>query len=269
MNRIDQIFSDLRHAKRGGLMPFVTAGDPDLETTVGLLPELEAAGASIVEVGIPFSDPIADGPVIQESMNHALVSGFKVEALFEAVAAARPSLGLGLVAMVSYSIVHRVGLESFVKRAADAGFDGFIFPDLPVEEADDARRVTADHGTILSLLISPTTPIERAKRIAAASSGFVYLLARSGITGERDDLPPELGGRIAELRTATDLPIAVGFGISKPQHVAGVCASADAAIVGSALVRRLAEQRAAGVDAAVAAGADFVRELAGGLPVGA
>jgi len=269
MNRIDQIFSDLRCAQRGGLMPFITAGDPDLASTGRLLPELERAGASICEVGIPFSDPIADGPVIQESMNHALVSGFKVEALFDLIAQVRPTLGLGLVAMVSYSIVHRVGLKPFVKRAAGAGFDGFIFPDLPVEEADDARRVTAEHGTILSLLISPTTPIERAKRIAAASSGFVYLLARSGITGERDDLPAELGQRIAALRTATDLPIAVGFGISKPEHVAGVCAAADAAIVGSALVRRVARQRDAGTDAAVAAGAAFVRELAGGLPVGA
>ncbi len=248
-------------------MPFITAGDPDIATSIRLLPELESAGASIVEMGIPFSDPIADGPVIQASMNEALVRGFKVTDLFDAVRRVRGEVGLGLIAMVSYSIVHRMGLDGFVGRAADAGFDGFIFPDLPVEEADAARAATAAHGTILSMLIAPTTPIERAKRIASASTGFVYVVARAGITGERDELPAELHDRLEQLRTATGLPIVVGFGISKPSHVASVCEAADAAIVGSALVRRISEQRDAGPDAVVAAAGRFVRELMSGLPV--
>lgn len=268
MNRIDQIFADLRATGRGGLMPFLTAGDPDLATSVGLLPEMAAAGASICEMGIPFSDPIADGPVIQASMHHALTAGFRVEALFEAVAAVRPTLEMGLVAMVSYSIVHRMGPERFVGQAVAAGFDGFIFPDLPVEEAWPARAACDGHGAIMSLLIAPTTPIERARQIAAASSGFVYVVARAGITGERDELPEGLGERVAALRTATDLPIAVGFGIGRASHVAGVCEVADAAIVGSALVRRIAERRDDGPAAVREAAGSFVRELAEGLPVG-
>ena len=264
MNRIDRIFSDLRDAGRGGLMPFLTAGDPDLDTTAALLPAVQRAGASIVEIGIPFSDPIADGPVIQESMTHALERGIKVGQVFEMIRGVRASLDLGLVAMVSYSIVHRMGLEPFVKRAAEAGFDGFIFPDLPLDEADAARAVVHDHGLILSMLIAPTTPIDRAQQIAAASSGFVYVVSRSGITGERDDLPPELAERIKKLREATDLPIAVGFGISKPEHVRGITRDADAAIVGSAVVRRIAEGRDQGQDTVVASVASFVEVLAPG-----
>jgi len=275
MNRIDRIFSDLRAAGReggreggrGGLMPFLTAGDPDLQTTAALLHAVRRAGASIVEIGIPFSDPIADGPVIQESMTRALDRGVKVGQVFDMVRGVRDQLDLGLIAMVSYSIVHRMGLEPFVKRAAEAGFDGFIFPDLPLDEADEARAVVHKHGLILSMLIAPTTPTDRAQRIAAASSGFVYVVSRAGITGERDDLPPELTDRLATLREATDLPIAVGFGISRPEHVRGITRDADAAIVGSAVVRRIAEHRQQGGEAVVEAVERFVRELAGGLSV--
>jgi tryptophan synthase alpha chain len=265
MNRIDRIFSDLRSGGRGGLMPFITAGDPDLDTTAALLPAVQRAGASIVEIGIPFSDPIADGPVIQESMTRALDRGIKVERVFEMIRGVRDQLDLGLVAMVSYSIVHRMGLEPFVERAAAAGFDGFIFPDLPLDEADAARAVVSKHGLILSMLIAPTTPTERAQQIAAASSGFVYVVSRAGITGERDDLPPELAERLKKLREATGLPIAVGFGISKAEHVRGITRDADAAIVGSAVVRRIADAREQGADAVVRAVEGFVRELAGGL----
>ncbi|MBI1372115.1 MAG: tryptophan synthase subunit alpha [Phycisphaera sp.] len=241
MNRIEQIFADLRSADRAALMPFITAGYPDLEATAALLPAAQAAGASICELGIPFSDPIADGPVIQASMTEALRHGCHPADIFAMVRGLRDQLDLGLVAMVSYSIVFRIGVKKFVADAADAGFDGFIFPDLPLEEADAVNRVVHDAGLTSTLLIAPTTPDDRAVAIAKASSGFVYVVARTGITGERADLPEGLTARLEKLRGVTDLPIAVGFGVSKPEHVAAVTSVADAAIVGSAVVRRITD----------------------------
>ncbi len=262
MNRIDQIFQTL--GKQGGkaLMPFITAGDGGVELLGKIIPALERGGASICEVGIPFSDPIADGPVIQASMTRALDSGTRVEQVFEQIAAVRDQTELGLVAMVSYSIVYRIGLDTFVKQAAQAGFDGFIFPDLPLEESQPARDAAAKAGLILSMLIAPTTPIQRAQQIAAASTGFAYVVSRRGITGESSALPPELPDRIAKLRDVTDAPMAVGFGISSPDQVRDVVAVADAAIVGSALVRRMHEHPE---DPAAQAQA-MTQELSAGLP---
>jgi tryptophan synthase alpha chain len=264
--RIDNLFTDLKSRGGKALMPFLTAGDPDLDTTVALVEAAERAGASVCEIGIPFSDPIADGPVIQASMSRALDAGLKVEAVFEAIRRVRPRVGLGLVAMVSYSIVHRMGLEAFIQQAKDAGFDGFIFPDLPLEESGAARVAVAEAGLIMSLLIAPTTPIDRAQRIAAASSGFVYVVSRPGITGARTDLPPDLPDRLAKLRDVTDLPMAVGFGVSSAEQVRQVVSVADAGIVGSALVDHV--HRHADQDP-VAAGESFMRGLAAGLPTAA
>lgn len=262
MNRIDQIFQTL--GKQGGkaLMPFITAGDGGVEQLGKVIPALERGGASICEVGIPFSDPIADGPVIQASMTRALNAGITVDQVFEQIASVRGQTELGLVAMVSYSIVYRIGLDAFVKQSAQAGFDGFIFPDLPLEESQAARDAAADAGLILSMLIAPTTPIDRAQQIAAASTGFAYVVSRRGITGESSALPPELPDRLTKLRDVTDAPMAVGFGISNADQVRDVVAVADAAIVGSAMVRRMHEHPA---DAAGQAQA-MTQELAAGLP---
>jgi tryptophan synthase alpha chain len=267
MSRIDDIFAALKARQGKALMPFLTAGDPDIATTGKLIAACESAGASICEIGLPFSDPIADGPVIQASMTHALASGLKQQDVMKLIADLRPTTKLGLVAMVSYSIVYRMGGQSFIKRAADAGFDGFIFPDLPLEESETIRKQVADTGLSMSMLIAPTTPIERAKAIAKASSGFVYLLARAGITGERNDLPPDLSPRIEQLRKVTDLPIAVGFGIANADHVRQVVSVGDAAIVGSAIMRRVAQHRDKGGDAVASEVGRFVRELAVGLDV--
>ena len=261
-NRVNTIFEGLRGRGGKALMPFLTAGDPDLDTTAALVRAAQDAGASVCEIGIPFSDPIADGPVIQASMGRALDAGVRVEAVFEAVARVRSGVELGLVAMVSYSIVHRVGLEAFVGRARDAGFDGFIFPDLPLEESGPARAAAAEAGLILSMLIAPTTPLDRAQQIARASTGFVYVVSRPGITGARRELPPELPARLEDLRAVTDLPLAVGFGVSSAQQVRQVVEVADAAIVGSALVGRVA---GAEPGRAADAGAAFIAELARGL----
>lgn len=269
MNRIDRIFNDLRGGGRTALMPYLTAGDPDVATTGRLIDAAADAGAAVCEVGIPFSDPVADGPVIEASMTHALAQGVTVAQVFETIAAARRRRpDLGLVAMLSYSIVYRIGLEKFVDQAKGAGFDGFIFPDLPLEESAEAVEAVRDAGMILSMLIAPQTEDERVRRIAESCSGFVYVLSRAGITGERDKLPAELSQRVRHLRSVTKLPIAVGFGIASPQHVKDVTAVADAAIVGSAVMRRVAEHRGRGPDAVVEVAGAFIADLARGLSGG-
>lgn len=268
MNRIEAIFAGLRGAGRKGLMPFVCGGYPGPGVVSRLLPELGRAGACVVEIGFPFSDPIADGPVIAAAMHRALEQGCTPASVFAEAAAAREGAGgamdgVGLVAMVSVSIVWRVGIDEMVLQARRSGVDGFIFPDLPAEEGPELLARVRDAGLCAALLVAPTTSEARAARLVAASSGFVYLLARSGITGE-SGAAPEIGDRVRRLREMTDLPIACGFGISTAAHVRAVVAHADAAIVGSALVRRMGEAERAGEDV-VAAGAGLVRELAAGL----
>ena len=265
MNRIDAIFADLRADGRKALMPFITAGHPTLDATAAMLPALQQAGASICELGIPFSDPVADGPVIQASMTYALAQGLHIDAVFDMVAEVRPQLSIGLVAMVSYSIVYRMGVEHFVGRAAEAGFDGFIFPDLPLEEADAVSAPVREAGMVCSLLIAPTTPTDRAERIAAACSGFIYLVSRTGITGESNQLPPDISERVSRLRERSDLPIAVGFGISGAEHVRRITDVADAAIVGSAVVRRINEHQDEPPDQIAQHVGAFVTDLATGL----
>ncbi len=260
MNRIDEIFAGLRSENRRALMPFVCGGHPTLDATGPMIEAAERAGASVVEVGIPYSDPIADGPVIASAMHEALTAGVTVEKVFAEVRAVRERVSLGLVAMVSVSIVNGVGgPEAFCERAKAAGFDGLIVPDSPWEESKAIHDACEAHGLTLSLLIAPTTPAERAAEIAKRCTGFVYLIARAGITGEQKQAP-EIADRVAALREVTDLPIACGFGISTPGHVRAVVEHADAAIVGSALVRRVSgsQDPAGGAEG-------FLRELASGL----
>ena len=263
MSRIDEVFAAQRRVGRRSLAPFVVAGRPSAGALGDTLRALESAGASLVEIGFPFSDPIADGPVIAEAMHKSLEGGATIAGVLDAVRAARGTVSLGLVAMVSVSIVNRIGEEAFVSAARDAGIDGCIFPDLPVEESAGLLGIVRDAGLTASLLIAPTTPADRAARIAEASSGFVYMIARTGITGERGEAP-EIADRVAQLRGVTDLPIACGFGISTPEQVRAVVEHADAAIVGSALVRRIEATIDEHRDAPEAAGA-FVAELAAGL----
>lgn len=259
MGRIDDIFQRVRSENSTALMPFITAGYPTIDVTEQILPKLEAAGASIVEIGFPFSDPIADGPVIASSMHEAIEAGVTPHRTFDMVRRVRPSLELGLIAMVSESIVARMGEERFVNEAADAGFDGLIVPDIDLDAAAGLKDSADARGLTLTLLIAPTSSPDRIDRIVSLCSGFVYLLARVGITGE-SDVAPQIDEQVNRVRAATDLPIAVGFGISSPEHVAAVTSTADAAIVGSALVRRMGE-----ASDPVAAAANFVSDLAAGL----
>jgi tryptophan synthase alpha chain len=240
-SRIAQTFADLRRQDRLALMPFIPAGYPDLATTAAVLLAAQEAGASLIEVGIPFSDPIADGPVIQAAFTKSLEHKLKVADVFEAVASIRDRLTIPLVAMVSFSIVFKYGLDRFLSDARRAGFDGLILPDLPPPEAKAICEKVWAAGLDTILLVAPTTEPARRHEIVALTSGFVYYLSVSGITGERTTLPADLAENLTELRTQTDLPLCVGFGISKPSHIKQLRGFAQGAIVGSAVVRKMTE----------------------------
>jgi tryptophan synthase alpha chain len=242
-------------------MPFVAAGFPDLATTAALLPAIESAGASLIEIGIPFSDPIADGPTIQEAFTLALAKKLKVGDVLRTVASVRSKVSIPLIAMVSYSITYRYGLDRFLKDLKTSGFDGLILPDLPPPEAQSVCDKIRAAGLETILLVAPTTTRERRAEIARLSSGFVYYLSVSGITGERDKLPADLERNVAELKSLTDKPICVGFGISKLQHVAQLKGVADGAIVGSAIVKRSKEHLDEGPAVIASAVGQYCREL--------
>ena len=264
MNPIDALFQRLRSKGRKAFIPFLTAGDPDLASTAHLVRTLADRGADLLEIGFPYSDPIADGPVIQASYTRALERGVSVEDIFAAVRNfAVPDTPL--VAMISYSLIHRRGAEAFLERAAGAGFSGAIVPDLPVEESETLSRLAAQRDFKLIQLVTPTTPRERARAIAQRSSGFLYCVSVTGITGERDRLPPELLEQLAWLRRQTDLPLCVGFGIGRPEHVRMLREVADGVIVGSAFVRHLEKAGSQSLDAISTAIGDLAQSLAGAL----
>ncbi|MEL7264100.1 MAG: tryptophan synthase subunit alpha [Planctomycetota bacterium] len=239
MSAIDQLFTRLRQEDRKALIPFLTAGDPDLQVTGRLMHVLQQAGASLCEVGVPYSDPIADGPVIQSSYQRVLEKGFRLNDVFDLAAEHAPQLEMPLVTMVSYSICYRVGLEEYVRRAKDAGYHGAIVPDLLVEEADAMSAICRKHDFSLIQLVTPTTPRDRQLRIAESSSGFLYFVSVTGITGERNELPPQLLENVQWLREQTPLPICIGFGISSAETARTLAPVADGIIVGSAFVRRI------------------------------
>jgi tryptophan synthase alpha chain len=237
VNAIDQMFTRLRAEGRKAFIPFLTAGDPSLPATAQLVRELVNAGANLVEIGFPYSDPIADGAVVQASYTRALDRGLRTDDIFATIK--ELNTPAPLVGMVSYSLVYRRGQETFLQQAQAAGFSGAIVPDLPVEESESLARLAAERDFKLIQLVTPTTPRKRAVQIANLSTGFLYCVSVTGITGERDRLPDELLDQLAWLRTQTDLPLCVGFGISKPEHVRMLRDVADGVIVGSAIVRRL------------------------------
>ena len=260
MNPVDALFRRLRADGRKAFMPFLTAGDPDAATTAALLPKVAAAGADLIELGFPFSDPIADGPVIQASYSRALDRGLKIDQVFDAVrrATTTPGFVTPVVGMVSYSLIHRRGPDKFVAAAKSAGLSGLIVPDLVSDEADGFADVCRKADCKLILLVTPTTSPERAAKIVSLCTGFVYCVSIVGITGARDAMPVELTAQLARLRTMTDLPLCVGFGVSRPDHVRHLKEIADGVIVGSALVKTLEQ---GGPDAVVS----LVRELSAPL----
>lgn len=239
MNRIDKKFSELKNKKTPAFIPFITAGDPDLQTTRGLILELEKKGADIIELGIPFSDPIADGPVIQASYYRTLLKGVKVSHILEMISEIRKESEIPIVAMVSYSTVYKIGYRAFVEMAASAGLDGLTIPDLPVEENGEIFEIAKSKDFKIVCFVAPTTTDQRMAQITQMSQGFLYYIAVVGITGMRDRLPEDVMQNISKLRQMTNTPIAVGFGVSTPEQAKMIGRSADGVIVGSAIVREI------------------------------
>src|SRR3954453_9897317 len=265
MTKIDELFTKLRKEKRKALMPFITAGDPDLAFTVAVLKEVVGRGAHLFEVGIPYSDPIADGPVIQASYTRALAHKIKLDEILTALGEVAPKVAAPIVTMVSYAIVYRHGLEKYADDVQQRGIAGLIVPDLPVEESPALAKICASREISLVQLVTPTTPRERAVRIAETSTGFLYYVSVAGITGERTKLPPELVDNVGWLRTQTDLPICIGFGISAPEHIKLLAPVADGLIVGSAIVRRIATAAEKPREQVLREVGDYVAELLAAL----
>jgi tryptophan synthase alpha chain len=241
MTRIEQKFQDLRAANRKAFIPFITAGDPDLATTRELILALDRAGADIIELGVPFSDPIADGPVIQRASERALASGTTLKGILKLGKEVREKSQVPLLIMSYYNPLLRYGLEKMAADLKASGYDGVLATDLTVEESEKFVGIMGAAGLNTVFLAAPTSSPERIRKIAAASTGFLYAVSRTGVTGERQELSSELRGFLQELRRHTKVPIAVGFGISRPEHVRAVWQEADGAVVGSAMVRVVEE----------------------------
>ncbi len=242
MTRIGKRFEALRKARKTGFVAYITAGDPDLATTRKLVPELERRGVDILELGVPFSDPLADGPEIQRASQRALRHRVSISDVLDLVADLRQETEIPIVLFTYFNPMHRYGLKRLVDRAAEAGVDGILALDLPPEEAADYKDLMSERGMDTIFLIAPTSGEERIRRIASHTSGFVYYVSRTGVTGERDSLEETLGDRVAAIRRHTSQPVAVGFGISTPEQSREVAGYADAVVVGSAIVRRIAER---------------------------
>ncbi|HXD96104.1 MAG TPA: tryptophan synthase subunit alpha [Candidatus Acidoferrum sp.] len=259
MSRIDATFERLRAKGERALVAYLMAGDPSLAETERLVIEAERRGADVVELGVPFSDPLADGPVIQRADVRALAAGTSLPRVLEMVASLRARVRLPLVLMTYYNPVLAFGLKSFARTAADAGADGVIVPDLPHEEAEPLRAEAEPAGLDLIHLVAPTSTPARVKAIARLSRGFIYVVSLTGVTGERRELPPDLGAQIRTLRLVTTKPVCVGFGVSTPEQVEAVGKLADGVAVGSAIVRAIEEH--AGTSALVAKVGDFIASL--------
>src|SRR5438552_5340334 len=240
-SRITDAFARIRAEKRPGLVTYTTAGDPDLARSGDILQALDRAGADVIEVGVPFSDPLADGPVIQRATERALAAGGSLRSTLALVEKIRPRVAAPVVIFSYANPLLRMGVEQFARAAAAAGVDGVLALDLPIEEAHAFRETLAAAGLDTIFLLSPTTTDARIRRAAELGSGFLYGISRLGVTGVRDTVASGAAALAARIRAHTTKPIALGFGISRPEHVAEVAAYADAAVVGSALVSLIAE----------------------------
>jgi tryptophan synthase alpha chain len=264
MSRLTAAFDRLRQAKAGGgapgLVAYVTAGDPDLETSRAIVRAIARADADVIEVGVPFSDPIADGPVIQRASERALAAGSSLVAALDLVRDVRAETETPIVLFTYVNPVVRLGTDAFCARASAAGVDGVLLLDLPVEESTRMHQALTQAGLAQIFLISPTTTEARLRRAAELGRGFLYAISRLGVTGTSDAVAGTAKPVVEAIRAVTQMPVALGFGISRPEHVQEACAYADAAVVGSALVQVLAE---AGPGAAPAEAERFVRWLKG------
>lgn len=260
MQRIEAAFETAKAENRGTLIIYVCAGDPSLDATREIVLAVERAGADIVELGVPYTDPIADGPTIQAAAQRALKAGAKVAGVLGCAAQIRQESDIPLVIMSSISPIFRFGLERFAQEAKASGIDGILLSDMPPEEGAEWCEIAAQNQLGTVFLVSPATPEARISVAAEATTGFVYAVSRAGTTGARAELPEDLPDLIQRIRSVTDKPVAVGFGISTPEQVRSVCSIADGAIVGSAVVKVIAEA----ADDPAPAAEEFVRQLASG-----
>jgi len=242
MTAISDRFEILKRNQECALIPFITAGDPDLATTASALQILDRSGADMIELGVPYSDPLADGPVIQAAATRALQKGTKLEAVLEMLQGVTPNLQAPIILFTYYNpILHR-GIEKFLQQIAAAGVAGLVVPDLPLEEAGGLLKPASEIGIDLTLLVAPTSSVDRIESIARSSQGFIYLVSVTGVTGMRSQIETRVSDLLQQIRNVTDKPIGVGFGISQVEQARQVRDwGADAAIVGSAFVKRLAE----------------------------
>ncbi len=265
MSRIADTFARLRREGRPGLVTYTTAGDPDLPRSAEILKALDRAGADVLEIGVPFSDPLADGPVIQRATERALAAGGSLRAALGIVTSIRQEVRAPIVLFSYANPLCRMGFETFAARAEAAGVDGVLTLDLPIEEAGEFRGMLAAHGVDMIFLLSPTTTDDRMRKAAELGRGFLYGISRLGVTGARDRVAEGAAALVRRIRSHTDMPVALGFGISRPEHVAEVGAYADAAVVGSALVSLIAE--ASGSPRLIGRVEEYVRELKGACVV--
>lgn len=243
MNRITAAFNRLRESKRKAFIPYLAAGVPGAGETVDLVLELEKLGADIIELGYPFSDPMADGVVNQAAYTRALMQGVDADAYFSMVERIRARSQVPLVAFSYLNPLFKLGFEAFARRAKTAGMDGILLVDMPVEESEELQAICRREDLSLIFLVAPTTTPERLDRVLKAGTGFIYYISRTGITGERDSFQADFETKVTALKAASGLPVVVGFGISTPDHVRTVCRLADGVVVGSALVRRTLEKK--------------------------
>ena len=242
MTSVTHCFQALRSQGACALIPFITAGDPDLATTAQALRVLDRAGADLIELGVPYSDPLADGPVIQAAATRALSRGVRLEDVLEIVRSLQGEIKAPIILFTYYNPIFYRGIDLFLQEIADAGVKGLVVPDLPLEEADSLLKPAAQMGIDVTLLIAPTSPMERIQAIAQQSQGFIYLVSVTGVTGMRNQVATRVESLLTSIREVTDKPIGVGFGISEAEQARQVKQwGADAVIVGSAFVKRLAE----------------------------
>lgn len=257
MNRITSKFSELKKDGKTAFIGYLTAGDPNIDKTIELVHAIEAGGADIIEIGIPYSDPLADGSVIQAAGLRAFDSGVKVSQVFDAVKKIRKSTEIPLLFLVYYNTIFNIGAQNFATKCRDIGIDGLIVPDLPLEERDELKKFTDEHSICLIPLVAPTSK-DRVKAISRGSSGFIYCVSAMGVTGVRNDFRSDIVEYLEDVKSQTDLPVAVGFGVSSNKAVKFFSEHVDGVIVGSAIVKKIYESK--GNDLKVT---EFIKELVG------
>ncbi|HBY56495.1 MAG TPA: tryptophan synthase subunit alpha [Candidatus Atribacteria bacterium] len=243
MMRIEQNLRYLREKRKKGLIIYITAGDPDLETTEKLVYTIAEAGADVIELGIPFSDPLADGVTIQQASQRALEKNANIPKILATVKKIRKKISIPLALMTYYNPVYCYGLERFTRDSQKAGVDGFIIPDLPLEESEDLRNIINKSGLALISFLAPNSTLERIKAVAQKAQGFIYCVSVTGVTGTRENFTPQILEMIEKIRLYTDIPLAIGFGISSPEQAQKIVKYADAIIVGSAIVKLIEDSQ--------------------------